>query len=148
MSELYEFVKKRTANFSDISYRRLYGLNSVYLGNLPFIVITSHEQIVIKVDDFETRKQILKTPHVSLWVLDGKVMDNWLLLPDTFNKKKNKLSPILEMASKSLQNPKKEKRVNKKKSKTKRKTIEPDVVVSDDISHSILNRIIKFFNGN
>ena len=144
MSELYEFIKKRSANFSDTSYRKLYGLNSIYLGNLPFIVISSTEQIVVKVDDFETRKVILKVPHVIEWVLDDKLMENWLLLPDTFNKKKNKLSPVLEMAYKSFLHPKKEKKVKKKKSKTRGKTIKQEVVVSDEKSPSILRRFITF----
>jgi hypothetical protein len=44
-------------------------------------------------------------------------MENWFLLPETFNKKKNKLVPILEMTSKVLLNPKKEKKKRKKKEK-------------------------------
>ncbi len=116
MSELQEFVRKRTASYPGISSRKLYGLDAFYLKNSPFIVITANEQIVVKVDDFEVKKTILNMPEVSKWTLEGKEMENWFLLPDTFNKKKNKLSPILEMTSKVLLKPKKEKKKRKKKS--------------------------------
>lgn len=119
MSELQEFVKKRTAKFSGISCRKLYGLDAFYLSDRPFIIISSTEQIVVKVDDFETKKE-LKNYQVTGWILNDKVMENWFLLPETFNKKKNKLLPILEMTSKVLLHPKKEKKKHKKKGKTKK----------------------------
>jgi len=115
MSELQEFVKKRTANLKGISTRKLFGLEAFYINDTPFIVITSGEQIAVKVDDFEVKKTILKISQVVNWNLDGKEMDNWFLLPDTFNKKKNKLTPILDITSKALLNPKKEKKIFKKK---------------------------------
>lgn len=115
MSELKEFVRKQTAKLSGISIRKLYGLDAFYLSDKPFIVIESNQQIVVKVDDFEVKKTIKAMPQVSEWVLNDKVMENWFLLPDTFNKKKNKLSPILEMTSGVLLRPKKEKKKRKKK---------------------------------
>ena len=122
MSELQEFVKKRTASFPGISSRKLYGLDAFYQNNLPFIVISS-EQIVLKASDFEVKKTLLNMPEVIKWTLNGKEMKDWFLLPESFNKKKNKLDPILEMASKALLNPKKEKK-RKKKNGTK-KPLEP-----------------------
>ena len=111
MSELHEFVKKRTAKFLGISCRTLYGLDAFYLGNKPFVVITSDNQIAIKVDDFEVKNK-LKLLQVKEWTLNDEVMENWFLLPESFNKKKSKLVPVLEMTSKVLLHPKKEKRRN------------------------------------
>jgi hypothetical protein len=125
MSELKEFVKKQTAKFTGISGRKLYGLDAFYLSDMPFIVIASNEQIVIKVDDFEVKKTIKAMPQVSEWILNDKLMENWFVLPDTFNKKKNKLSPILEMTSKVLLRPKKEKKKRKKKAATQNKIDRP-----------------------
>ncbi|MFT6603801.1 MAG: TfoX/Sxy family transcriptional regulator of competence genes, partial [Bacteriovoracaceae bacterium] len=85
MSELQEFVKKRTASYPGISSRKLYGLEAFYLKNSPFIVITKDDQIVVKVDDFEVKAQLLNMPEVTKWSLDGKDMENWLLLPTSFN---------------------------------------------------------------
>lgn len=119
MSELQEFVKKRTAKYPGISCRKLYGLDAFYLSDRPFIIISSNERIVVKVEDFEAKKE-LKVHQITEWTLNSKVMENWFLLPETFNKKKNKLLPILEMASKVLLHPKKEKKKQSKKSKPKK----------------------------
>jgi TfoX/Sxy family transcriptional regulator of competence genes len=127
MSDLQEFVKKQTAKLAGISIRKLYGLDAFYLSDMPFIVITSNEQIVVKVDDFEVRKTLLGMPQVSEWMLNDKLMENWFLLPDTFNKKKNKLSPILEMTSQVLLRPKKEKKKRKKKSSSQQKNNATDL---------------------
>jgi len=121
MSELHEFIKKRTAKFSGISCRKLYGLDAFYISDKPFIIITSDEQVAVKVDDFQVKK-ILKIHQVTDWKLNDKAMDNWFLLPTKFNKKKNKLIPILEMTAKVLLKPKKEKIKRKKKEKTKKGT--------------------------
>lgn len=117
MSELQEFIKKRTLNFKGISSRKLYGLEAFYLSDKPFIVITATDQVAIKVDDFETKKE-LKNHQVTEWTLDNKIMENWFLLPRKFNNKKNKLIPILEMTSKVLLQPKKQKTKKNKKKKT------------------------------
>lgn len=118
MIELQEFVKKRTASFPGISCRKLYGLDAFYQNNLPFIVISS-KQIVLKASDFEVKKALINMPEVEKWTLNGKEMADWFLLPESFNKKKNKLDPILEMTSKALLNPKKEKKKRKKKASKK-----------------------------
>jgi len=139
MSELQEFVKKRTANLKGISNRKLYGLEAFYISDKPFIVITSGEQIVVKVDDFEVKKTILKISQVVNWNLDGKDMENWFLLPDTFNKKKNKLTPILDITSKALLNPKKEKKKFKKKVSIQKTSKKIDIKKKASIFKRLLN---------
>jgi len=139
MSELQEFVKKRTANLKGISNRKLYGLEAFYICDKPFIVITSGEQIVVKVDDFEVKKTILKISQVVNWNLDGKDMENWFLLPDTFNKKKNKLTPILDITSKALLNPKKEKKKFKKKVSIQKTSKKIDIKKKASIFKRLLN---------
>jgi hypothetical protein len=146
MSELYEFVKKRTSNFSGISYRKLYGLDAFYLSDKPFIIISATDHVVVKVDDFEVKKSILKIPEVSSWKLNDKVMENWFMLPDTFNKKKNKLSPVLEMTSKVLLTPKKEKKKRKVKAKVQ-KNVSTNLSIKSKTKTqkvSFINRLIKF----
>ncbi len=122
MSELHNFIKKQTSHFSDISCRKLYGLDSFYLKDSPFILISSDDRVVIKVEDFEVKKKILEIPQATQWKLNDKVMENWFVLPDTFNKKKNKIAPILKMTESVLlnpKNPKKEKKKHKKNHKKK-----------------------------
>ena len=139
MSELYEFVKKVTKTIPDISYRKLYGLNSFYMSDRPFIVITTNDEIVVRVDDFQMQKTIENIPQIERWILNDKVMDNWYILPEKYNKKKNKLSPILEMTSKVLLRPKKEKKKRIKKVK----------VIADKKeqvkSNSLINKILSVF---
>ncbi|OUR96890.1 hypothetical protein A9Q84_11175 [Halobacteriovorax marinus] len=149
MSELQEFVKKRTSDFSGISCRKIYGLDAFYLSDIPFIVISSNEQIIVKVDDFEVKKTLLKIPQVSQWILNDKVMENWFLLPDTFNKKKNKLAPILEMTSKALLHPRKEKTKRKKKSKTQNNSdkIAVETVTNVEKNPSFFKRLCNFIIG-
>lgn len=147
MSELQEFVKKRTANLSGISCRKLYGLDAFYLSNKPFIIISSSDQIVIKVDDFEVKNK-LKIHQAKEWILNDKLMENWFLLPETFNKKKSKLVPILELTSKALLHPKKEKKKNKKKSKmikTKNETLSGslETISKVDKKLSLFERLFK-----
>jgi hypothetical protein len=147
MSELYEFVKKRTANFSGISCRKLYGLDAFYLNDKPFVVISASDQIVVIVEDFEAKKSILKIPQVTQWKLDENIMDNWYVLPESFNKKKNKLTPILEMTSKVLLKPKKQKKKRKAKPNSKNKELKkPSMkVVNEDTKPSLFGRLFKFF---
>ncbi|MFT6070994.1 MAG: TfoX/Sxy family transcriptional regulator of competence genes [Bacteriovoracaceae bacterium] len=142
MSELQEFVKKRTASYPGISSRKLYGLEAFYLKNSPFIVITKDDQIVVKVDDFEVKAQLLNMPEVTKWSLDGKDMENWLLLPTSFNKKKNKLSPILEMTSKVLLNPRKQKKKRRSKPKTP-KSVALKIETSQEKPSSFLKRLFS-----
>lgn len=147
MSELYEFITKRTAKISGISYRKLYGLDAFYIENIPFIIISSDEKIVVKIDDFEVKRYILKQYEVSLWVLSGKAMENWFVLPKGLNKKKNKISPILEMTSKVLLNPKKSKKKRivkpiKSKKKFKKSSIKS---LNKEKKSSLLSRLLKFF---
>lgn len=148
MSELHEFVKKRTAKFPGISCRKLYGLDAFYLSEKPFIIISSNEQIAVKVDDFEVTKY-LKTHQITEWILNDQVMENWFLLPETFNKKKNKLIPILEMTSKVLLQPKKEK-LKRKKKKNKAKNCSDNLsleaqssIKNVDKNPSLLKRLLK-----
>jgi hypothetical protein len=145
MSELKEFVKKRTASFSGISSRKLYGLDAFYLNELPFIVITSDEQIVVKVYDSEVKKSLLTIHKASQWSLSNKVMESWFVLPNTFNKKKNKLSPILDITSKALLNPKKIKKKRIKKPKNEDMLNTPKNVVI--ASPSFFKRILKLITG-
>jgi len=147
MSELLEFVKKRTAKFSGISGRKLYGLDAFYLNDIPFIVITANDQVVVKVEDFEVKKAIVKIPQVTQWTLNDKAMENWFLLPDTFNKKKNKLTPVLDMTSKVLLNPKKEKKKRKNKPNSQKKSIQTkskpltSIVKEPSLIKRIINRL-------
>jgi len=122
MNELKEFLKKCTSKYSGISYRKLYGLDSFYLNDKPFLLITAKNEIVLKIEDFEVRNK-LKVSQIIQWKLDEKIMENWFLLPERFNKKKNKLMPILEMTSTVLLNPKKEKIKRNKKKLSKSKLI-------------------------
>jgi len=145
MSELKEFVRKRTAKFSGISCRKLYGLDAFYLRDIPFIVISSNEQIAVKVEDIEIKKTILKIPQVSQWILNDKVMENWFILPNTFNTKKNKLSPILEMTSKVLLHPKKEKKKHRKKSNPQQKPA-LEAVTKVEKKPTFFKRLFKFMN--
>jgi hypothetical protein len=149
MSELQNFVKKRTSNYSGISCRKLYGLDAFYLSDMPFIVISSNEQIIIKVDDFEVKKTMLKTHQASQWTLNDKVMENWFILPGTYNSKKNKLSPILEMTSKALLHPKKEKSKRKKKSNSQKNPPKAalETVTNIEKNHSFFKRMFKFISG-
>ncbi|MBT4792187.1 MAG: hypothetical protein HON90_11495 [Halobacteriovoraceae bacterium] len=144
MSELHEFVIKNMAKFSAVSCRKLYGLEAFYLSNMPFLVISSNEQIVVWVEDFEVKASLLKISQVSQWMLNDKLMENWFVLPKTYNKKKNKLSPILEMTSKVLLNPKKKKR--KAKSHKIKKPVKKNLVkaVIKEKKPSFFKRIFKF----
>jgi hypothetical protein len=148
MSELKEFVNKRTCHFSGISIRKLYGLDSFYIRDIPFIVISSDDEIIVKVEDFEVKKSVLKISHVSEWILNEKVMQNWFVLPKTFNKKKSKLSPILEMTSKALLYPKKEKKKIKSKSKSQSNTddLAVDKLIRAKDSPTFYKRILQFFS--
>ncbi len=145
MSELHDFTKKLTAKYSGISSRKLYGLDAFYLGNKPFIVITADDQVAVKVDDFQVKKDI-KVHQVTDWKLDGKVMENWFLLPEKFNKKKNKLVPIFEMTSKVLLSPRKEKTKLKRKKKPKKAvSAETKSLKKTELKKpSLLKRIFNF----
>ena len=150
MIDLKEFVKKRTASLPGISCRKLYGLDAFYLREIPFIVISSDEAIIVKVDDFEVQNTLLKIDNVSPWTLNNKAMNNWFLLPDTFNKKKSKLTPVLEMTSKALLHPKKEKVKRKKKSNAQKRTQmrASETVINVDDSPSLFKKIFKFMSKN
>ncbi len=132
MSDLYEFVLKRTANISDITCRKLYGLDAFYISDKPFIVISAKDQIIVKVEDFEVRKSLQKIPNIELWKLGSKIMEDWFVLPETYNKKKNKLSPVIEMTAKVLLNPKKKPKKKKVKSKKIQMTPKRESKVKED----------------
>jgi hypothetical protein len=120
MSELQEFIKKRTASFSGISSRKLYGLEAFYLGEKPYIIISANDEVIVKVDDLETKKELKKHQVTTEWTLDDKAMASWFLIPTKFNNKKNKIVPILEITSKILLQPKKKKSKNNKVKKAKK----------------------------
>ena len=120
MSELQEFIKNRTAKFTGISTRKLYGLEAFYLSEKPYIIISANDEVIVKVDDLETKKELIKHQVSEEWTLNDKAMENWFLIPTKFNNKKNKLVPILEMTSKVLLQPKKKKATNNKVKKAKK----------------------------
>jgi hypothetical protein len=144
MSELKDFITKRTSSFAGISARKLYGLDAFYLSDSPFIVLSGNQDIVIKVEDFETIKLILKIPNTSKWVLNDKIMENWFVLPESFNKKKGKLDPVLEMASKVLLQPKKEKKKKKINSSKKLHNAPSKKNLQDTRKTSIFKRLFNF----
>ncbi|GEM_PF-5897118 len=146
MSELYQFVKKQTSKLSNISCRKVYGLEAFYLRDKPYIVISSDDKVVIKIDDFEVKKIFLEKYQISTWQLNGKAMENWYVLPTTFNKKKSKLAPIIEMSSKALLNPRKEKKTRTKKSKVQKKNTNIEKAVEIKKSPSIFKKLFKFLN--
>jgi TfoX/Sxy family transcriptional regulator of competence genes len=147
MNELYEFIKKRTSHLPSISYRKLYGLDAIYISDFPFIVISSNDHIVVKIDDFIVRDKLLSNSEVSLWKLDGKPMLNWFVIPSRFNNKKNKLDPIFELTSKVLLHPRKKKKVIRNKSKAKKtteKTIDKNIAETQK-DKSLLIKFVNFF---
>jgi hypothetical protein len=146
MSELHEFLTKSTSKFSGVSCRKLYGLDSFYLKEKPYIVISSEDEIVIWIDDLETRKTLLNSSQISKWKLNGRVMESWFVLPKSFNKKKNKLFPVLEMTSKVLLNPKKKKRDSKKNKLKKSAKGSISKVEIKKANLSIFKKIINLFN--
>jgi hypothetical protein len=146
ISHLYDFVKKRTATISGISNRKLYGLNALYLSDKPYIIISPEGRVVVKVEDFEVKKY-LETQNITEWKWKSKTMENWFLLPESFNKKKNKLSPILDMTSKVLLNPKKAKRKIKNKKKIKKNSLHTnqssETVKNSNTQPSLFKRILN-----
>ncbi|WP_372654327.1 hypothetical protein [Halobacteriovorax sp.] len=146
MSDLYQFVKKQSSKLPDISYRTIYGLDAFYLRNKPYIVISSDNRIIVKADDFELKAILKKKYQAEQWVLSDKVMYNWFVLPETFNKKKSKLAPILEISSKALLSPKKEKKQRKKKVKKDKqiKNVEQEPKVES--SPSFFKKLFKFLS--
>lgn len=146
MSELQKFISKQTAKLSNISSRKIYGLDSFYLRDKAFIVISADEKIVIKVDDFEVRDTLQKKYQATQWLLNDKVMENWFALPETFNKKKSKLTPVLEMTSRALLNPKKEKKKHSKKSKVQKKAPKVEKAIQVETSPSIFKKLFKFLS--
>jgi hypothetical protein len=107
MSELQAFVHKLSLAFSNIQPRKTYGLDSFAIRDNVFIMITEDQKIALKVEDFIIREKILKIEGVEKWIYKNKEMENWYLLPPAFNKKKNKLAPILEMIHPTVQAPRK-----------------------------------------
>lgn len=128
MSELQQFVKKLTKDFSDITCRKAYGSDSFYVREKIFAVITEDDRVALKVEDYETGLQIQKISGVEDWVLNNKKMEDWYLLPTSFNKKKNRLYPVLEMSYRVVLRPKKKKEKHKHKKKQK-----PSVVANKSV---------------
>ncbi|MCK5883097.1 MAG: hypothetical protein KAG61_05365 [Bacteriovoracaceae bacterium] len=114
MSELYQFITKITSHFDGISCRKVYGKDAIYYKELPIIVITD-ERVAIKVTALNDLPML--RPIVTQWVLDENPMDDWYLLPASFNKKKNKLIPAIEQVIELIQRPKIKNRIRKKKKK-------------------------------
>lgn len=103
MSELKKFITKLANRYADTTDRKLYGLDAIYLKEMPFILINGNENIVLKIVRPETIKKILEIKGAAPFKLHGKVIEGWYMLPDTFNKKKNKLMPILDLCKDSIE---------------------------------------------
>lgn len=138
MSELQHFVKKLLEKYPAITCRKAYGQDAFYVKEKIFVVIAADDLIAIKVDDFEARKKILAITDIKRWSMNGKPIENWFLLPTTFNKKKNRLAPVLDMTYKAILNPKKQKSTNKKK----KRSLTP-LRVDKQIENNVENRLSK-----
>ncbi|MBL6988238.1 MAG: hypothetical protein ISR65_00580 [Bacteriovoracaceae bacterium] len=110
MSEVQLFIKKLTEKYGDVTARKAYGLDSFYVKEKIFVVITKDDKIALKVEDYSSQQKISQVRGIEKWRLNDKEMKDWLVLPTFYNKKKNKLSPILEMVHTTAIRPKKQKK--------------------------------------
>ncbi len=152
MSELMQFLERDFSKIEEITKRKAYGLDAYYIKEKVFLVIEKDEHLILKVEDYLTKKKIFEIPNVLKWSLNGKVMEDWFKLPQTFNKKKNRLFPILEMVYSSALIPKKKKKMNKKPHKRKART--PDISLIkkgnkvENEKRSIMKRILSKMRRN
>lgn len=118
MSELYQFISKITSSLPFITERKLYSRVSFYYKETPLLLV-DNESVVLhieKLDLVPTLKQAL-TP----WTLDGRTMAHWYQLPQSYNKKKNKLQPAIEQALSTWD--KSKKTIAQANNKTKKKAV-------------------------
>ncbi len=141
MNELYQFITKVTSQFNSITARKLYGKEAIYYKENP-IVIISDERVIVRIpslDRFPNLKAVAEK-----WSLNDKVMDDWYLLPSSFNKKRNKLIPALEQVIEATKKPKAN---NPKKTKKKRPSSKkaPTVVTKKEESKSGFQKFLSLF---
>jgi hypothetical protein len=150
VSELYNFLKKTTSHLNSVSYRSIYGLDSVFTKDKAFLLVTKDNRIAIYIENEIFFKKRIESVKLDELTIDNKVMDHWFLVPETFNKKKNKLIPLIDSAHEALFI--KNKRNNKKnKSKQMRKKAAKKPANTDTqsslVNEGIITKVLKLFKS-
>jgi len=146
MSEEYKFLKKATSQIAGVTYRSAYGLDAVFIKEKSLLLVTKEHRIVIKIEDQELLSKKRESIELNVFELNGKEMEHWYLIPKSYNKKKNRLIPLIESASSSLFKQRKRKRNLKKKKKVVHNTNNIELkALSENNKISFIERILRLF---
>jgi hypothetical protein len=145
MNELYNFLKKSTSHLNSITFRSSYGLNCVFAKEKAFLLVTNEQRIGVYIENKELLAKLEKSISLNELVIDNKALPNWYLIPINFNKKKNKLVPIINYAYDGLFI--KNKRKNKRHKPTKKIIVQKNKYSKSVPDHkkSFLRYLINLF---
>ena len=147
MSELYNFLKKTTSHLDNVTYRNAYGLDAVFVKDKAFLLITKDNEIALRIEDRDLLTKRRESIDLKGLALHDKSMEHWYLIPTSYNKKKNRLVPLIDSAYLSLFKQRQKKRTNKKKKQNKKVTTNQDNASSKNRNQKVglLGKIISFF---
>lgn len=147
MSELYSFLKKTTSHLGNVTHRTAYGLDAIFVKDKAFILVTKDNEIALRIEDLDFLAKRRESIELKQFELHNKPISHWYLVPTSFNKKKNRLIPLIDLSFDSLFNKK-----QKKKKISKKKRIKNNDLITERVSlennsqkRGFLNRLASFF---
>ena len=143
MTELYTFLKKSTSHLQNVTYRKAYGLEAVYIKEKAFLLVTKEDEVALRIEDVDFLNKRRESIIMNQLYLHDKPMANWYLVPKKYNKKKNRLIPLIDSSYACLFKAKKKRKASKKIKSAIVPKSEINLVTNTNVN--LLRRFIQLF---
>ena len=78
-------------NSPKVSWRRIFGCDAAFANNTIFGLIWKTGRIGVKLPDKASFDKLIKVPGSDPWKAGKMTMSHWVLVPETFHKKKKNM---------------------------------------------------------
>lgn len=126
--DLKNNIEKVFNSHDNITCRNAYGSLGFYVGEKIFLVLTKQGRLAIKKYHEEGWE---KLSDAEDWSLNGKNMEGWILLPQKYNTKRNKLTPWVELAFSQATTPRRKKKFKNHRKKKQVKAMSTKKMIQD-----------------